>query len=353
MPHLDAVRAVAVLAVVLRHFAPAATPAAERLVYLGSLGVPLFFCLSGFLVTGILLDARARAEQAGAPLGGVWLRFFARRALRIFPLYYAVLLAAWCVDVPGVRATVGWHATYLSNVLVALTGVWLGPSSPLWSLAVEEQFYLFWPGVVLFSGRRALPWVLAAFAFAGPLFRLLTPTIGFVDPDLAGVVLLPGAFDTLALGGLAAWGVREAPAATARLAVPALGVGGAAMVAWAVAHVAGMFDGTPFWARSVQAVAFTGLVLVAARGFRGGLARVAELRPVVHLGKVSYGVYVLHLLLVPALIGIGYDERGAWWRLAVVFPLTWALAALSMRWFEGPLNELKRYVPYLARPPRA
>ena len=62
MPHLDAVRAVAVAAVVVRHFAPAATPAAERLVYLGSLGVPLFFCLSGFLVTGILLDARASSD---------------------------------------------------------------------------------------------------------------------------------------------------------------------------------------------------------------------------------------------------------------------------------------------------
>lgn len=133
---IDFLRAYAVLAVIATH--------SSRVVTVGITGyhgVLLFFVISGFLITGILLDARA----TNGPTRGILTAFYARRFLRIFPIYYAVLFVAFVLGFQNVRAEIGWLLTYLSNWYFASRG-FTGPASHLWSLAVEEQFYLFWPG---------------------------------------------------------------------------------------------------------------------------------------------------------------------------------------------------------------
>ena len=134
----------------------------------GEWGVQLFFVLSGFLITGILLRCRGD-EDAGGKISRMR-QFYVRRFLRIFPLFYAVLFAAALLNIRPVRETLLWHVSYLSNLQMALAGGWSGPVSHFWSLAVEEQFYLLWPCLILFLPRKYLLWaILIAIATAPDL----------------------------------------------------------------------------------------------------------------------------------------------------------------------------------------
>ena len=154
MPQLDSLRTIAVFGVMLHHFWPEAEIRAG--LTFGFLGVQLFFVLSGFLITGILLRGREvahRTQQSARKSFGL---FYARRFLRIFPLFYATLAVAWWVGLPEVRDSVFWHLAYASNIYFVHIGDWHGSISHLWSLAVEEQFYLVWPFIILLTPRRFL-----------------------------------------------------------------------------------------------------------------------------------------------------------------------------------------------------
>src|SRR5437870_5388201 len=120
MVQLDALRALAVGAVLVQHTLPWAAVTLNP----GEAGVRLFFVLSGFLITGILLRARAEAEAAGQGAGSVLLSFYARRFLRIFPLYYALLLISAAADGAGTRGPFVWNMAYLANWRIALLGRW-------------------------------------------------------------------------------------------------------------------------------------------------------------------------------------------------------------------------------------
>lgn len=159
MPQLDALRAIAVLAVMFHHFVPARAqwPLFAAIPF-GQLGVKLFFVLSGFLITGILLRARSKlGDQPRAVLSAL-AGFYARRSLRIFPLYYLVIAVCLVLNVPPVRDELLWLATYTLNLRISYQGWYPEHVAHFWSLAVEEQFYLLWPWVVLFApSRRPVP----------------------------------------------------------------------------------------------------------------------------------------------------------------------------------------------------
>src|SRR5215469_7550470 len=183
VPALDGIRGLAVLFVIAFHSRAPFLNTSEipfslfQFLGLGWSGVDLFFVLSGFLITGILLDTRR------AP--GYFRVFYARRALRIFPLYFAYLLLILVVlqgiFVVFVRTNPWQHVnpllylTYSMNWVSGLDDQWLGH---LWSLAVEEQFYLIWPAAVWFCSRRSLPWVCIAMATAALAFRIWPQAIG-------------------------------------------------------------------------------------------------------------------------------------------------------------------------------
>src|SRR5437899_698335 len=168
MPVLDGLRGVAILLVILNHaIAWPLQPATTRVdavvgvvAYAGWMGVDLFFVLSGFLISGILLDTR------GQP--GWWPNFIARRALRIFPLYYGALTVLFVLlpclvrcsntELVTLQENQRWYWTYTVNLLAALTH---GRGTPLytahlWSLSIEEQFYLIWPLIVWACRPRTL-----------------------------------------------------------------------------------------------------------------------------------------------------------------------------------------------------
>ena len=216
LPALDGLRGLAIVMVLFVHFigdlAPR-TPVERGMVKLanyGIWGVDLFFVLSGFLITGILHDAKASPH---------YLRnFYVRRTLRIFPLYFGVLLLLFGVlpflpisypaGLSEAARHQGWLWTYTCNVYLARAGSWALPYvSHFWSLAVEEHFYLLWPWVVLALRREAL---LGACA-VGVVFALgLRVALSFAGAgEVALVVLTPCRLDALFIGAFLALAVRS------------------------------------------------------------------------------------------------------------------------------------------------
>ena len=144
MPQLDALRAFAVLAVMVHHFLPVDHYIPTDYITLGMLAVRLFFVLSGFLITGILLGYRSDEPKNALK------RFYFRRVLRIFPIYYLTLFVALALQVRSIQQGAFWHLTYTSNFIAPFHPEWMGPASHFWTLAVEEQFYFVWPFIMLF-----------------------------------------------------------------------------------------------------------------------------------------------------------------------------------------------------------
>ena len=354
LDQLDTLRAFAVTAVLIRHFWPELQPGLD----LGARGVHLFFVLSGFLITGILLRSRALVEDSGRGSGLAIRRFYIRRFLRIFPIYYLVLAVTWALGVPDVRSGMVWHLAYGSNILFAIENQWPPTTSHLWSLSVEEQFYLIWPLLMFLVPRRHIRTVIVAFVLTGPLFRM-AGYLGGLN-WIALQTLLPASFDSLGAGAWLAWIYTRPSAETLRYRGQ---VDRAALLAIPVVLVTWFSGATGWWPRAewlrlafeTTAWAFLGVWVIdrAARGVGGTAGRILSFRPLVYLGRISYGVYLIHLF-VPSLLylltspaGLPYPTRNP--GIFLVFSaISIALAAMSWHWYEAPINRLKRRFPYTA-----
>src|SRR5665213_1037330 len=171
MPQLDGLRALAVLAVWFEHWGAPPIPGLKYIHELGGLGVFLFFVLSGFLITGILLRGREAIETQGIALREVTRTFYIRRFLRILPVYYVVLFST-AILLPNTRRLFWWHFTYTTNLWYGVHWFDYVPGAHFWSLAVEEQFYLAWPWLVLLTPRRFLMKSMIWIAAISAIYRL-------------------------------------------------------------------------------------------------------------------------------------------------------------------------------------
>jgi len=380
LPALDGLRGIAILLVMVYHFSygghfsSSPVDAAYGWVSgLGWVGVDLFFVLSGFLITGILSDSRERV--------GYFSSFYARRALRIFPLYYAfvlvVLPVAARVGAPDpahllgrLRESLGWYLGYGVNFMLAFNGGWKADilsTAHLWSLAVEEQFYLIWPPLVLLLSRRALMRTSAVLAAAALLIRVAMRLGG--GGEVAAYVLPFARMDALLLGALVALAVRElgSVAPLARRAPRVLAVSGVVAAATLAAAPARLSSGSP-WVQTVGlsaiAVFFAALLvtaLAAPEGSRWGRLLRAPL--LATLGKYSYALYIFHPLVMTTLQSVGWGvDRFAFvgWGLQIgvhlVFTAFATLMSLAVAWLSWTLMErhflrLKEHFPTRARAP--
>ena len=306
MTQLDGLRALAVLAVLWTHYLP--EPYWLFGVYWGGYGVRLFFVLSGFLITTILLHCRQYVHQGQQRRSVVLRQFYCRRFLRLCPLYYATLAVTALLNIAPVRETLMWHIPYLSNVYFALRGAFHGPVAHLWSLAVEEQFYLVWPWLILWVPERWLLPTLCVCIGAAPLFRLLGTLAGV--NQVALWVLTPSFLDMLCLGALLAYLNTPQMALSGvpkKIRTVFLVTGLPLTVVCQFAHyVAAHRFVVDIVGDTAKGLVFAWLVGAAAGGFQGVVGKTLASPPLVYLGKISYGIYLLHPFMSAMVLTILY-----------------------------------------------
>ncbi len=360
---MDAYRGVCITLVFLQHWA---------MIDCGWVGVQAFFVLSGYLITGIL-----RRERTAATLGGFFINFYARRVLRIFPLYFGYLLLLVIVvdvikpDILEVLAgifnpSIPFLLTYTQNFYRIVSGISSPFYSHLWSLSIEEQFYLIWPLVVFFLGPRKLFAVCLALIVAALVIRFgeleFQLHTGIADKAHAGELIyyFTGShIDAFAFGALLTYrqesaGLRRVlPVASKWIPVLFI-VAGAWMVLLgkAVHYDIGVNSlGWPLYLSHFYGYVW-GFTLINALFFVV-LANIdllhlfADIRVLQRLGKISYGFYVFHCPIVRL---TKYYMGDLWSQsvpydlscLVIAFATSWAAAELSFHFFERPVMRLKR-----------
>jgi len=355
VPALDAIRGLAILMVTYYRFgggSPGDATVGDGLPLhdLGSRGVELFFVLSGFLITGILFDAKTQPHY--------FRNFYARRTLRIFPLYYGVLLlglvllplvssqaAAWYSEA---RQQQAWLWLYGANLLQSWRGEWcLGWFNHFWSLAIEEHYYLLWPMVVYFLSRRQAIVACAALFGLSAGSRVAWVLLG--GNDVAPYVFTLFRLDAIVLGSALALLVRG-PLGLRGLVKPAIAGAVVSLVVLVGVSIVGRRIFTipeSFWA-----VFFGSMIILMLAAQDGSVVdRLGRSRVLRFFGKYSYGMYVFQSLLIPALAGLvtatglsaslGSPWLGQIAYLAIMFAATTATALISWHAYEKHFLKLK------------
>lgn len=317
----------------------------------GWLGVDLFFVLSGFLITSILLEKKGKKRYFSD--------FYRRRALRIFPLFYfSLLLSAFAIlviDQQPYRLWQGydglqWFLAFIPNVALALKGDWLWQTnwvglSHLWSLAVEEQFYLLWPLVVLLLPQRVLGVVSGALLLLAVFLRMQTDAV-FGEWSIASYVLPYCRMDGLTAGSLLAvlWREGWLKFIPWRRDVVRDLTFGMTMVVFYL-----LIAGNSHWRGTAVALMFLGFTYLALSP-TGTVRRLCEHPWLRHLGTYSYALYVFHQMFrVVFEMLFRHPLTAAGLPLAVVqvlyiglaFATTYGLARLSWRFLEKPFLDRK------------
>lgn len=288
-PQLDGLRALAILAIVARHFWPQHNtwdPSGGRL------GVDVFFVLSGFLVTrSLLLDQPTGDESGWESLR----RFYAHRAWRIAPLFYLTYLLAIFLHWERSGGGVAWHLSFLSNFYFIREGRFIGACGHLWFIAVLQQFYLLWPLVIASLPRRRLPEACLGLVLTGLLTRSLAVTLGW--SKLTMDIMTPGAFETLGMGAWLAGKMAQNPGrGSTEPLVTILGAAGVVLLGleWALAgSLTGTWlslSGTELW----RSLLLTALVAQSVAGLPGLIGRWLGSTPARTLGRWSYAIYLSH-----------------------------------------------------------
>ena len=363
---LDGLRGIAISLVLLHRFWPDRGPLHwwASVAELGWVGVDLFFVISGFLIAGILLDTRSDPH--------FYRNFYARRMLRIFPLYYVFVIGCLVLfpltqsgpyfSTPFIQSAGSplWYLFYLGNVPETIGHDPPYVLGPIWSLAIEEQFYIAFPFVVATLDPAKLKKCLVGLVVAAPVFRLLALLLAPSNERIQ-YLATPCRMDSIAIGCLLALTLRSTPALSVGANDPrartwvarALGIAAGACV---VAFPLGLLTRTTPWGRvcGYSLVAATFALLVAFVLQRRDERSTAMLREstLCYVGKISYGAYLLHR---PADVFVDEvtqrldivdpmdtpDVLDSLWLIAVKFGVAMLFASASWYAFEKPILHLK------------
>ena len=339
IPALDGVRALAILLVLLFHWFP--VNHWVNVLPNGPIGVTLFFVLSGYLISTILMG-----QQAAGNFVRSFKNFVIRRALRIFPIYFLVLLGLLVAKRVGIQVVTDFYEhpvyywTYLYNHWLERQQNWSDMLSPYWSLSVEEQFYIVWPFFMLLipSGKRML-----GFLWSVVVLGIVARYISVHEFHGIGVYMIT-CVDTFAWGALLAYYVRTGRTSELGIWVRRLWI--PVLILWimlCLRHTDADLVKQLFFRTLTSMVSVALLFQVMQAGI---LARIFSWTPLRKIGQMSYGIYLYHML-VPDL----FYQIAA--RLQIPLPadsyhvigllVLFLVAAISYRWIEKPIQALKRH----------
>ena len=351
LPQLDSFRFFAVFLVIISHWLPFST---LSLFPNGFIGVTFFFVLSGFLISSILLFAKKEINKNSISFWQAIKTFYARRTLRIFPLYFLVIFLVFALTPALFNGHFIWYLTYTPNFLIFQAKVWPGMLSHFWSLGVEEQFYLIWPFLIFICPWSYLKYLFTLIIVLSIGFKLLFfhwdgPFFNYYD------VLPISCFDAFGVGALLALFIIERKNNTQfslNFKFSAALVGNI-FFAWLVfiSRLSFLFG---------LAVSLCSMLLVwgAIRGYGGWGGLIVKNRMIQYFGKISYGLYVYHNF-IPWLVRCIRGTETAYplpikiihlvWlqRPVVIFLFQFILLVVisSFSWYliERPINKMKKY----------
>ncbi|RAJ92129.1 peptidoglycan/LPS O-acetylase OafA/YrhL [Larkinella arboricola] len=350
LPQLDALRAFAVTLVLIYHWFP--QDALINKTPNGAIGVTLFFVLSGFLITQILIQNRNQMLAGQTTPSAIYRNFIVRRALRIFPVYYLFLTFVYFVlpDKSDISNSPAYYYLYAYNILLHQTDNWADLLSPFWTLSVEEQFYLVWPFVVLLTPRLQLRRVIIFTIFLG----LATRIWWGLTSHSQGILTLT-CLDSFGIGALWSYILVEQPEKIPTFRRQLRWATLLALVCFLFILTQPHTSSLRLFQRIILSILSLYLVAQSTIGFGGITGRVLTNPALIYMGKISYGIYVYHMIVSTYLTGLILNKlsrfspislHNFWIHLVSSFLLLIILASLSWFLIEKPITNLKRYFTY-------
>jgi peptidoglycan/LPS O-acetylase OafA/YrhL len=361
IPFLDALRAIAVLLVLVHHWMP--HDSVLNAFSNGLMGVTLFFVLSGYLISKILFVQKSSGQSTGSVLK----TFYVRRALRIFPVYYLVLILLFLLGDDLLKPDgLASYFLYLQNFRFAALEAFEWPNGHLWSLAVEEQFYLVWPLVLLVVPKKFLKRAICILIAIGPLSRVFG-SLMLEHIALNGEmihVLMPTTLDCFGIGTLLAYFEVYEKTRFERVVASKMvwlyTIASFLLYALFDLFVEGLVhDGS---LRLLFSLFSIGVVILSLGPTINLKCKSRPFQPLLYFGKISYGVYLFHpYVMILFLYATNYlsSQSGTWYsevsnvvsgytviRVFVVFLITFGISTLSWEIFERPINNLKHRALY-------
>ncbi len=335
---LDGLRGIAVLMVMIFHFHwQPLSPFIQKIAIFGQTGVDLFFVLSGFLITRILLVTKHNKNYFN--------NFYCRRILRIFPLYYGFLILIYFV-LP--RFNIGntppfnhqlWYYLYLQNIPDTFIGIQNDNCGHFWSLAVEEHFYLFWPFLVYYLSPIRLMWASFGIIILSLIIRII-----LVNFHLEVFYFTPCRFDALAIGALLAYFEYKEKLLAYRKYLLNLGI-----FSFILLITTWLFTGAKhLYLLQVIKFPIVATFYFSIVGYASIqhpdhiISKILSSRLLLFTGKISYSLYVFHCLVYSLFENSNYFA----FSFFLCFSLTYFIAYLSYEIYEKPFLNLKKYFEY-------
>lgn len=359
---LDFLRFFAVSLVILQHWFKLGSYFG---IDIGRIGVLIFFTLSGFLITKILLHSKTRIDEGRMTLGRSLKYFYLRRLLRISPIYYILIFSLFVLSFENLKEKFIWYFLYGSNFYVYIKQQWDGLIGPLWSLAVEEQFYLFWPFIVLTIRRKSLKLALWACVLLGVILR-----VAFIfyarykfenaNDSISAIVLMPTCIDCFGWGGLLSYYMlieNKKWEYFVSSNIFFLFVLISSTLVFLVSENLFILIFYPTTV-SILSVLVIHRLLIERKGWVG---KIINYRPFLYLGKISYGLYLYHgpfpfifgtidFILSKINSGISiYESLGSLnvnYRLGIWVIYLIIFSSISYYFIEKPINKLKEKFTY-------
>ena len=363
---LNGIRFIAVFLVLLDHWLIPINPFS----FLGHLGVVIFFVLSGFLITRILFQNADDCRKAQTGISVKVIRFIYRRSLRIFPIYFILLFIGFAFSLSNFQQFWYYLVFYLPNYYIMSKGTWLGIWDHLWSLAVEEQYYLIFPYFVLLLSPKKYPWLICMMLLMGIGTRLGFALLANTDVQehnwMWWYVNPFSALDCFGLGGFLAYVFHYQQAYFQEFRYLLLGLALSLIAYLTVLYLASLaeFDHANFWSivfeRITAAIMAFFLIALSIRNQSWFLSPFLKLNWIAYLGQISYGLYLYHNLVMNY-----YHDKGntIWYYLNSILPdfhleivnftilkfiiclvILILISSLSWNIIEKPINKYKNRI---------